>query len=61
MLYSEPLQKRTHKGSFFNGGTDAFMFELLVKNYIFDLMTPETDKICNLIKTLNMVDMAMKG
>ncbi len=32
----------------------------LVKKYIFDLMTPETDKICNLIKTLNMVYMAIK-
>ena len=34
--------------------------ELLVKNYLYDLISPNTDKICNLIKSLNMVDMAIK-
>ena len=32
--------------------------ELLVKNYLYDLISPNTDKIYNLIGSLNMVNLA---
>lgn len=37
-----------------NGGVDAHRFELF-KKYLFDLLTPETAKICSMIEKLELV------
>ena len=44
-------KKRALMDSFFNGEVDDARFELF-KKYLFDLITPEIDKICGLINKL---------
>lgn len=57
--YNFIIQTKQQKRAFsealnFNGGNDAFRFELLVKKYIFDLFPPSVDKICGLIEQLGI-------
>ena len=54
-LFAPKYRKRALAGSLFNGGVDAYRFELFEK-YLFDLHNPETDIICGLIVNLNIVN-----
>ena len=47
------LKKRVSE-TLLNGGNDAHRFELF-KKFIFDLLNPQTAKICDLIEKLNIV------
>ena len=48
-------EQKSPLGLFFNGGVDAYRFELLVIKYMKNLLDTNTDRICDLIKKLGMI------
>ena len=53
---AESCNKKTlPKKCFNNGGADAFRFELLIFSYMKHLLSPNTDRICDLIEELGII------
>ena len=49
------INKKSPNGLFFNGGADAYRFELLVNRFTKHLLTPNAYRTCSLIEKLRLV------